>query len=87
MAGGVVRDVCLAFHRRCWSFDLSDRKDKRPEIEVYQWETKGLKWPVNNKEKPDLIFIDPPYFKKKASDYADNSISNLFIKRSVFSVF
>lgn len=75
--GGVVPDVCLAFHRRCWSFDLSDRKDKRPEIEVYQWKTKNLKWPVNNKEKPDLIFIDPPYFKKMARYYSVDSISNL----------
>jgi DNA-binding NarL/FixJ family response regulator len=75
--GGVVPDVCLAFHRRCWSFDLSDRKDKRPEIEVYQWKAKGMKWPVNSKEKPDLIFFDPPYFKKMASHYSDDSISNL----------
>ena len=46
--GGVVSDVCLALHRRCWSFDLLDRKDKRPEIEVYQWKTKNLKWPALN---------------------------------------
>jgi len=75
--GGVVPDVCLAFHRRCWSFDLMDRKATRPEIEVFQWQPKYLKWPVNNKEKPDLIFIDPPYFKKKEKAYSDSSISKL----------
>jgi ParB/RepB/Spo0J family partition protein len=75
--GGVVPDVCLAFHRRCWSFDLVDRKDKRPEIEVFQWDPSNIQWPVNSKQKPDLIFIDPPYFKKKADDYAQKSISNL----------
>jgi ParB/RepB/Spo0J family partition protein len=75
--GGVVPDVCLAFHRRCWSFDLMDRKETRPEIEVFQWQTKQIKWPLNNNEKPDLIFIDPPYFKKKEKAYADSSISKL----------
>ncbi|KPA09997.1 DNA methylase N-4/N-6 domain protein, partial [Candidatus Magnetomorum sp. HK-1] len=77
MAGGVVPDVCLAFNRRCWSFDLKDRKDKRPEIEVFHWEPNHIKWPVNSKQKPDLIFMDPPYFKKKADDYSTDSISNL----------
>ncbi|MBF0450157.1 MAG: ParB/RepB/Spo0J family partition protein [Candidatus Magnetomorum sp.] len=75
--GGVVPDVCLAFNRRCWSFDLVDRCDTRPEIECYHWEKKNLQWPYKSSEKPDLIFIDPPYFKKKADDYAKESISNL----------
>jgi hypothetical protein len=75
--GGVVPDVCLAFNRRCWSFDLNDRKDKRPEIEVFQWKPKHIQWPVNSRQRPDLIFMDPPYFKKKAEDYSKKSISNL----------
>lgn len=29
--GGVVSDVCLAFNRRCWSFDMVDRPESRPE--------------------------------------------------------
>jgi len=72
-----VPDVCLAFNRRCWSFDLVDRCDRRPEIECYQWQTKNLQWPYQGSEKPDLIFFDPPYFKKKADDYGKKSISNL----------
>ena len=29
------------------------------------------------KEKPDLIFFDPPYFKKMAKQYTEDSISVL----------
>ena len=32
---------------------------------------------LNSKEKPDLIIFDPPYFTKKAEDYAERSISML----------
>ena len=31
--GGVTADTCLAFNRRCWTLDMIDRPDKRPEIE------------------------------------------------------
>ena len=40
-------------------------------------ESKKIKWPVKSKEKPDLIFIDPPYFKKIEGKYSENSISHL----------
>lgn len=75
--GGVVADTCLAFHRRCWSFDMADRPDERPEIEPHFWDINNLKWPVNGKTKPDLIIFDPPYFRKKAKEYEENSISSL----------
>ncbi|MBN1276983.1 MAG: ParB N-terminal domain-containing protein, partial [Deltaproteobacteria bacterium] len=75
--GGVVPDTCLAFNRRCWSFDMVDRIDERPEIEPYFWDINNLKWPVNGKTKPDLIIFDPPYFSKKAKEYEEESISNL----------
>ncbi|MDB4443776.1 site-specific DNA-methyltransferase [bacterium] len=75
--GGVVPDVCLAFGRKCWSFDLVDRPETRPEIEPFQWNPERLLWPVNGKEKPDLIFFDPPYFSKMAKQYAEDSISVL----------
>ena len=75
--GGVVADTCLAFNRRCWSFDMVDRPDERPEIECHYWDIKNLKWPVNGKTKPDLIIFDPPYFSKKAKEYEEDSISNL----------
>jgi hypothetical protein len=75
--GGVTADTCLAFNRRCWSFDMVDRPDERPEIEPYFWDINNLKWPVNGKTKPDLIIFDPPYFSKKAKEYDEESISSL----------
>jgi len=78
--GGVTPDVCLAFNRRCWAFDMADRPETRPEIEPHTWPSDGATlfvWPVTSKEKPDLIILDPPYFDKKAADYDKNSISEL----------
>jgi hypothetical protein len=77
MAGGaVVADTCLAFNRKCWSFDLLDRIKTRPEIEPFLWDHKSLVWPVPSGKKPDLIFFDPPYFKKMAEHYMKGSISD-----------
>jgi len=69
MAGdGVVPDTCLAFQRKCWSFDIVDRPETRPEIEPFQWNPKDLQWPVKGKEKPDLIFLDPPALPEGEAD-------------------
>jgi hypothetical protein len=75
--GGVVADTCLAFNRKCWSFDMDDRTDTRPEIEPYFWDITNLKWPIKGKTKPDLIIFDPPYFKKQSNNYDPNGISGL----------
>jgi len=75
--GGVVPDTCLAFNRKCWSFDLADRPETRPEIEPHQGNPETLIWPVKGKEKPALIFLDPPYFNKLADQYTRDSISSL----------
>jgi len=75
--GGVVADTCLAFNRKCWSFDMDDRQDTRPEIEPHFWDFNDLKWPVQGKAKPDLIIFDPPYFKKQAGNYDKEAISGL----------
>jgi len=81
MAGrGVTPDTCLALNRRCWSFDMTDRPETRPEIEPHTWThstANPLSWPVSSKEKPDLIIFDPPYFDKKAAGYDKKSISGL----------
>jgi hypothetical protein len=74
--GGVVADTCLAFNRKCWSFDLLDRVKTRPEIEPFLWDSENLAWPVPKVKKPDLIFFDPPYFKKMADHYMKGSISD-----------
>jgi len=78
--GGATPDTCLAMGRRCWSFDMMDRPETRPEIEPFTWDISSdqpLFWPVSAKEKPDLILFDPPYFDKKAADYDKKSISSL----------
>ena len=78
VAGGVVvPDACLEFNRKCWSFDLVDRPETRPEIEPHQWNPETLIWPVKGKEKPALIFFDSPYFNKMADLYTKDSISSL----------
>ena len=75
--GGVVADTCLAFNRKCWSFDMVDRPETRPEIEPYFWDITDLKWPIKGKTKPDLIIFDPPYFKKQSNNYDPDGISGL----------
>jgi len=75
--GGVTPDVCLALNRQCWSFDKVDKPDSRPEIEPYFWDPNNLTWAVTGKSKPDLIFFDPPYFKKNEEEYGEDSISAL----------
>jgi len=75
--GGVVADTCLAFNRKCWSFDMDDRPETRPEIEPCFWDVTNLKWPIKGKTKPDLIIFDPPYFKKQSNKYDPDGISGL----------
>ncbi|MDA3831944.1 MAG: DNA methyltransferase [Spirochaetales bacterium] len=75
--GGVVADTCLAFNRKCWSFDMDDRPDTRPEIEPCFWDITNLKWPIKGKTKPDLIIFDPPYFKKQSNNYDPAGISGM----------
>ncbi|WP_457552584.1 DNA methyltransferase [Desulfobacula sp.] len=78
--GGVCADTCLAMGRRCWSLDMEDRPETRPEIEPYHWnlDSKWKDLPImGSKGKPDLIICDPPYFDKKASEYSEQSISGL----------
>ncbi len=78
--GGVTPDTCLAMGRRCWSLDMEDRPDTRPEIEPYFWDIKSKVWKSTitaSKDKPDLIIMDPPYFSKKEKEYDKESISGL----------
>ena len=71
MAGGaVVPDTCLLFERKCQAFDLAPQ-DKRPEIEYHYWEPVPETWPIT--QKPDLIFIDPPYYTKKKKAYEEKA--------------
>lgn len=79
MAGsGTVPDVCLAFGRKCYGYDV-DLRPGRPDIIRHDL-SEG--WPDRLK-KADLIFWDPPYFEKMDSSniglegYTESSISKL----------
>jgi len=75
MAGGaVVPDTCLLFERKCRAFDLAAPREKqarRPEIEYHYWEPATDTWPAAG--KPDLIFMDPPYYTKKKKAYQEKA--------------
>ena len=71
--GGVVSDVCLVFERKCLSFDLATR-DNRPEILCHHWDPRNWKWSIT--KKPDLIFLDPPYYIKKEKAYSEKANEN-----------
>ena len=79
MAGsGTTLDVCLAFGRECYAYDIDDRH-QRPDVIIHDLKTG---WPERVK-KADLIFWDPPYFEKMdkkmigEDGYIEGSISSL----------
>lgn len=75
MAGsGTIIDACLLMKRKCLAFDNSP---KSYEKRVDTREGKALETIQTLKRKPDLIFLDPPYFKKLEDEYGSDSISAL----------
>lgn len=68
--GGVVGDVCSVVNRRCLMYDI---KPCREDIKKHNL-MDG--WPEEAKNA-DLVFLDPPYFKKLEKDYGPESISAL----------
>ncbi len=68
--GGVTIDCCKHLKRKCLAYDMNP---KRPDIKQndvsqgYPAEAKGC----------NLIFLDPPYYKKKEEEYGEDSISAL----------
>lgn len=74
---GTTPDACLLLGRKCFAYDI-DSRHERPDIIPHDL-AEG--WP-DTVGKADLIFWDPPYFKKKdalvdAGGYIDGSISRL----------
>jgi len=68
--GGVTIDCCKHLNRRCLAYDIQpDREDIKINdiLKGYPDEAKDC----------DLIFLDPPYFKKKELEYGSVSISAL----------
>jgi len=75
MAGsGTVVDACLLMKRKCLAFDNSPESyEKRVDIR----DGEALETIQSLKRKPDLVFLDPPYFKKLEDEYGSESISAL----------
>jgi len=67
---GTTVDVCKAMLRRYRAYDIepvSDEIEKWNIKDGYPEECKGC----------NLIFLDPPYYKKKESEYGEGSVSAL----------
>lgn len=75
MAGsGTLVDACLLMNRKCLAYDVKPVcSEKRVDIRVAE----ALEAIRNLKHKANLIFLDPPYFKKKEKEYGELSISSL----------
>ncbi len=68
--GGTTIDVCKEMKRKCLAYDIDPIRDDIIKNDLRE----GL--PKETKDC-NLIFLDPPYWKKKQNDYTKNSISNL----------
>jgi ParB-like chromosome segregation protein Spo0J len=68
--GGVVGDVCKIMKRECRMYDIHPVRDDIIRHDI----TKGIPAEMENAE---LLFWDPPYYKKKEKDYGSNSVSAL----------
>jgi len=68
--GGVTIDCCKYYDRRCLAYDKRPSK-KREDIKKNDI-LLGYPREANN---CDLIFLDPPYYKKKEKEYGEASIS------------
>lgn len=66
--GGVVGDVCKVTERECRMFDVVPGRDDIISHDLRDG------FPVDD---ADLVFLDPPYYKKMEKDYGPDSISAL----------
>ena len=68
--GGVTIDCCKYYDRRCLAYDIQPSK-KREDIK----KNDVLLGYPQEAHNCDLIFLDPPYYKKKEKEYGEVSIS------------
>jgi DNA modification methylase len=64
--GGVVGDVCKAMKREYKMYDIDPKRDDIIKRNI-----------SHVSEAADLVFWDPPYYKKIADQYVSESISSL----------
>ena len=70
--GGTTNDACLLMDRKCYSYDINPTENRKDIIQHDY-----LNGPPDGVKKADLIFLDPPYYKKKEVEYGSESISAL----------
>jgi len=65
---GTTIDACREMYRQCI---VSDRKPDKSRPEIFEHDiTKGL---PDGMPKPDLAFLDPPYWKQAEGKYSDSA--------------
>jgi ParB-like chromosome segregation protein Spo0J len=74
--GGVTGDVCKVMKRRCLMYDINPVKQRMNKILQYDITDINKEIPEEVKQA-ELFFFDPPYYKKKAEEYGNKSISAL----------
>jgi hypothetical protein len=74
--GGSTFDVCMKRKRRCWITDLTVVPARKDDIRQHDITT-GLGLP--NGLVPDLVFLDPPYWRQAQGKYSDKptDLSNM----------
>ena len=70
--GGTIIDVCLLMNRHCYGYDVSPTEERNDILHL----DFAKELPAKS-EKANLLFLDPPYFKKKEKEYPEGSISAL----------
>lgn len=68
--GGSTFDVCIRRKRRCWISDLTVKPSRQDDIRQHDI-TAGLGLP--NGLVPDLVFLDPPYWRQAQGKYSEQS--------------
>lgn len=77
--GGVTGDVCRVMKRKCLMYDINPaREDIRKQNIKDGWPEDACGC--------DLVFLDPPYYKKKAAEYGPDSVS-AYPKKEYLSFF
>lgn len=74
---GTTIDACREMYRQCM---VSDRKPDKSRPEIFEHDiTKGL---PEGMPKPDLVFLDPPYWKQAEGKYSDseNDLANMSLE-------
>lgn len=66
---GTTIEVAKRMGRRIWA---SDRAPSTPTLPIHEWDI-STGWPDEAPSKPNLIFLDPPYWKQAEGRYSKDA--------------